>query len=95
MHKYDMWIIYGTTGLLLVIIGARFVLHEIRGLVREYREFKADIHTPLPTVQQPVASVDTCSHRVSDLSVHSNSDEAARKRELSHHDERNAIAASG
>jgi hypothetical protein len=73
MHKFDMWIIYGTAGLLVVIVGARFVLHEIRGLVREYRELKADIHTPLSTVQQPVASIESRTNRVSDLSVRSNS----------------------
>jgi hypothetical protein len=65
-------ILYIAGAILLSITASRFLLQESITLVRLFKQLIAEIRAPLPPVQQPVASVETRSNRMSDLSVHSN-----------------------
>jgi hypothetical protein len=67
-------IIYTAGALLLTITASRFLIQELIALVRLCKQLKVELHAPLPPAQQPVASIDSRSSDVSDLSGRSNSE---------------------
>lgn len=67
-------ILYIAGALLLSITASRFLLQESIALIRLLKQLIAEVRAPLPPVEQPVASLDTRSSRVSDLSLHKNTE---------------------
>jgi len=65
-------ILYIAGAMLLSITASRFLLQESITLVRLFKQLIAEIRSPLPPVEQPAASVESRSNRVSDISVRSN-----------------------
>ena len=72
MSGHESTIIYAAAGLLLLITASRFVLQELIALVKLVKQLIAEIRAPLPPDQQPVASLETRSKNVSDLTVRNN-----------------------
>ncbi len=62
-------ILYIAGAILLSITASRFLLQESITLVRLFKQLIAEIRTPLPPVQQPVALPESGSKNISDLAV--------------------------
>jgi len=65
-------ILYVAGALLLSITAGRFLVQELIALIRLFKQLRAEIRAPLPTVQQLVAVAETRSKKVSDLGVRNN-----------------------
>lgn len=65
-------ILYVAGALLLSITAGRFLVQELIALIRLFKQLRAEIRAPLPTVQQLVAVAETRSKEVSDLGVRNN-----------------------
>jgi len=69
MSGLESFVILYAAPSLAAIVALRFVIHELRALVRECRELKAEFLQPLPPSRQLVDSSDTRSKNVAGLAL--------------------------